>query len=116
MMFADIMTPVLAMGLAVDLVEGVGAVVSTFFFFKQKTAYEMDGYWSSDVCSSDLPRRGAGDRERLRRGRDRPDRPRTASGAGDRRRGGAKEQRDHRHGRAAAGRAAAERADLRRYG
>src|SRR5690348_2055662 len=24
------------------------------FFFKQKTAYEMDGYWSSDVCSSDL--------------------------------------------------------------
>src|SRR3546814_3171657 len=29
-----------------------------FFFFKQKTAYEiriMD--WSSDVCSSDLPRR-----------------------------------------------------------
>src|SRR5438876_2796021 len=27
-----------------------------FFFFKQKTAYEMDGYWSSDVCSSDLER------------------------------------------------------------
>src|SRR3546814_3216442 len=26
-----------------------------FFFFKQKTAYEMRiGYWSSDVCSSDL--------------------------------------------------------------
>src|SRR5260364_462309 len=26
-----------------------------FFFFKQKTAYEMIWYWSSDVCSSDLP-------------------------------------------------------------
>ena len=28
-----------------------------FFFFKQKTAYEMCGRdWSSDVCSSDLSR------------------------------------------------------------
>ena len=28
-----------------------------FFFFKQKTAYEIGtGDWSSDVCSSDLPR------------------------------------------------------------
>src|SRR3546814_7828955 len=28
---------------------------STFFFFKQKTAYEMRiSDWSSDVCSSDL--------------------------------------------------------------
>src|SRR3546814_20139505 len=28
-----------------------------FFFFKQKTAYEMRiSYWSSDVCSSDPPR------------------------------------------------------------
>src|SRR5216117_4230531 len=27
-----------------------------FFFFKQKTAYEIrKGDWSSDVCSSDLP-------------------------------------------------------------
>src|SRR5690242_6090955 len=26
----------------------------TFFFFKQKTAYEMTCDWSSDVCSSDL--------------------------------------------------------------
>src|SRR3546814_9305865 len=27
-----------------------------FFFFQQKTAYEMRiSYWSSDVCSSDLP-------------------------------------------------------------
>src|SRR5215467_9417119 len=29
----------------------LGAV---FFFFKQKTAYEIQGDWSSDVCSSDL--------------------------------------------------------------
>src|SRR6184192_4510184 len=30
-----------------------------FFFFKQKTAYEMSiGDWSSDVCSSDLATRG----------------------------------------------------------
>src|SRR3546814_1300977 len=31
-------------------------VISLFFFFKQKTAYEMRiSDWSSDVCSSDLP-------------------------------------------------------------
>src|SRR3546814_2797203 len=31
-----------------------------FFFFKQKTAYEMRiSDWSSDVCSSDLPDGGA---------------------------------------------------------
>src|SRR3989454_6104400 len=30
------------------------ALVSFFFFFKQKTAYEIQGDWSSDVCSSDL--------------------------------------------------------------
>ena len=30
-------------------------VMTEFFFFKQKTAYEMCGRdWSSDVCSSDL--------------------------------------------------------------
>ena len=30
--------------------------VVVFFFFKQKTAYEIGtGDWSSDVCSSDLP-------------------------------------------------------------
>src|SRR3546814_8196538 len=30
-----------------------------FFFFKQKTAYEMRiSDWSSDVCSSDLPASG----------------------------------------------------------
>src|SRR3546814_11064745 len=32
-----------------------------FFFFKQKTAYEMRiSDWSSDVCSSDLHHRGIG--------------------------------------------------------
>src|SRR3546814_3935211 len=32
-----------------------GGVISLFFFFKQKTAYEMRiSDWSSDVCSSDL--------------------------------------------------------------
>src|SRR3546814_8630224 len=31
-------------------------IFSSFFFFKQKTAYEMRiSDWSSDVCSSDLP-------------------------------------------------------------
>src|SRR3546814_11611954 len=30
-------------------------IVICFFFFKQKTAYEVRiSYWSSDVCSSDL--------------------------------------------------------------
>src|SRR3546814_7784279 len=34
----------------------VGCVFESFFFFKQKTAYEMRiSDWSSDVCSSDLP-------------------------------------------------------------
>ena len=32
-----------------------GGVETVFFFFKQKTAYEIGtGDWSSDVCSSDL--------------------------------------------------------------
>src|SRR3546814_10734657 len=31
-------------------------ICSGFFYFKQKTAYEMRiSDWSSDVCSSDLP-------------------------------------------------------------
>src|SRR3546814_4669619 len=35
--------------------------VCFFFFFKQKTAYEMRiSDWSSDVCSSDLAARYAG--------------------------------------------------------
>src|SRR3546814_19313261 len=34
-------------------------LLCVFFFFKQKTAYEMRiSDWSSDVCSSDLPREG----------------------------------------------------------
>src|SRR3546814_5036172 len=34
----------------------VCTVIDLFFFFKQKTAYEMRiSDWSSDVCSSDLP-------------------------------------------------------------
>src|SRR3546814_3621589 len=34
-----------------------------FFFFKQKTAYELRiSDWSSDVCSSDLPQRQAPER------------------------------------------------------
>src|SRR3546814_3750906 len=36
----------------------------SFFFFKQKTAYEMRiSDWSSDVCSSDLGRRFAAIRQ-----------------------------------------------------
>src|SRR3546814_18020944 len=62
-----------------------------FFFFKQKTAYEMRiSDWSSDVCSSDLIRRAAGSngRERSPTGSARPFPPacratkrKTASGA-----------------------------------
>src|SRR3546814_1766496 len=37
-----------------------------FFFFKQKTAYEMRiSDWSSDVCSSDLPAGGGGNTQAL---------------------------------------------------
>src|SRR6266480_7670943 len=36
------------------LVAGHGTDECVFFFFKQKTAYEMTCDWSSDVCSSDL--------------------------------------------------------------
>src|SRR3546814_1337746 len=33
------------------------SIVNEFFFFKQKTSYDMRiSYWSSDVCSSDLTR------------------------------------------------------------
>src|SRR3546814_9976724 len=46
-----------------------------FFFFKQKTAYEMRiSDWSSDVCSSDLhPARGGGNLPVGLRGRPRCD-------------------------------------------
>src|SRR3546814_1659240 len=40
-----------------------------FFFFKQKTAYEMRiSDWSSDVCSSDLPSSGRSSPDSLWRG------------------------------------------------
>src|SRR3546814_4426701 len=40
---------------ACGLIECHVCCVSFFFFFKQKTAYEMRiSDWSSDVCSSDL--------------------------------------------------------------
>src|SRR3546814_2950793 len=65
-----------------------------FFFFKQKTAYEMRiSDWSSDVCSSDLPPKsliqllggpppGAGSRQmyQSRRGLSREDRLSTNQG------------------------------------
>src|SRR3546814_9117529 len=42
----------------------LGSVNVGLFFFKQKTAYEMRiSDWSSDVCSSDLPRRRPGSRQ-----------------------------------------------------
>src|SRR3546814_9839909 len=41
--------------LVVGRVDMLFIVCVTFFFFKQKTAYEMRiSDWSSDVCSSDL--------------------------------------------------------------
>src|SRR3546814_973539 len=44
-----------------------GVVIFYFFFFKQKTAYELRiSDWSSDVCSSDLAAR-AGERSRCLR-------------------------------------------------
>src|SRR3546814_19118024 len=43
--------------------------ICLFFFFKQKTAYEMRiSDWSSDVCSSDLPRRRCQHRRTVRVG------------------------------------------------
>src|SRR3546814_16114434 len=46
--------------------------IACFFFFKQKTAYEMRiSDWSSDVCSSDLPHPHRHRREDARR-RDAP--------------------------------------------
>src|SRR3546814_7253703 len=56
-------------------------VVKYFFFFKQKTSYEMRiSDWSSDVCSSDLPVRHAprGIRAPSPRHRDRPQAPRSS--------------------------------------
>src|SRR6184192_4868239 len=69
-----------------------------FFFFKQKTAYEMSiGDWSSDVCSSDLAGRARGavraappDGRAVRCGRvlARRDRPDPGDSRGDRALGG----------------------------
>src|SRR3546814_6832714 len=43
-----------------------GVRYAYFFFFKQKTAYEMRiSDWSSDVCSSDLLRLRAGSMQRF---------------------------------------------------
>src|SRR3546814_5353818 len=40
-----------------ESVKEIFIVLISFFFFKQKTAYEMRiSDWSSDVCSSDLTR------------------------------------------------------------
>src|SRR5690606_40731294 len=57
---------------------------TTLFLFKQKTAYEVFSYWSSDVCSSDLH---PADRDGLERAR--------GQRAGRRRQGGS-ERRAHR--------------------
>src|SRR3546814_4015085 len=47
--------------------------VFLFFFFKQKTAYEMRiSDWSSDVCSSDLATWGATEGLKTATGRERP--------------------------------------------
>src|SRR3546814_5342692 len=44
------------------------SVIDVFFFFKQKTAYEMRiSDWSSDVCSSDLLRMGPSNTGLLRK-------------------------------------------------
>ena len=39
----------------IEMCVRAGQCICFFFFFKQKTAYEIGtGDWSSDVCSSDL--------------------------------------------------------------
>src|SRR3546814_9579287 len=61
-----------------------------FFFFKQKTAYEMRiSDWSSDVCSSDLVHPAFG---RLHEGRAGHERP--AGGSAEHRRMGPPSQRE----------------------
>src|SRR3546814_9797011 len=87
-----------------------------FFFFKQKTAYEMRiSDWSSDVCSSDLIRHRLYRRDRARTGHRPCRRPRTGlhaaghhagmrrqSHLGARRAGGARVRDRHERGRACA--------------
>src|SRR3546814_9905285 len=60
MSVVDLMSYLLSSVVSYDGVDGwlclVGLCFYFFFFFKQKTAYEMRiSDWSSDVCSSDLP-------------------------------------------------------------
>src|SRR3546814_6091462 len=66
-----------------DVYMCIRIVACFFFFFKQKTAYEMRiSDWSSDVCSSDLPHTLGGgyhvERRRAQRAADRqaPEEPR----------------------------------------
>src|SRR3546814_4594501 len=71
-----------------DSYEYHGYFCTSFFFFKQKTAYEMRiSDWSSDVCSSDLAARraenGRGrDAQDSERSRSRRRGPRLARGSG----------------------------------
>src|SRR3546814_8153945 len=57
-MFICICVWIVVLRLVCDVYDGVlmfGYSLCFFFFFKQKTAYEMRiSDWSSDVCSSDL--------------------------------------------------------------
>src|SRR3546814_7703532 len=67
----------------------------SFFFFKQKTAYEMRiSDWSSDVCSSDLEAGREGRRHGPRAAR-RPAGPRAEARAAE---GGARQGPDDRAG------------------
>src|SRR3546814_14688729 len=80
-----------------------------FFFFKQKTAYELRiSDWSSDVCSSDLLYRGrSAHRGRVvRRARPRSARPRSPPCLDRRRRRRARREpcREHQGGRSRRGR------------
>src|SRR3546814_3049973 len=62
-----------------------GYVFGSFFFFKQKTAYEMRiSDWSSDVCSSDLQHRHGEERRRriVGRSEDQPDEAPDETGEG----------------------------------
>src|SRR3546814_7974871 len=79
------------------MIHGVVFGVTFFFFFKQKTAYDVRiSDWSSDVCSSDLriprrriprrriPRRRIGEAVRRRALADRDSPEAGGEGAGDR--------------------------------
>src|SRR3546814_5927407 len=55
---------------ALDVCDSVCGKCLCFFFFKQKTAYEMRiSDWSSDVCSSDLQRDMVEPQRRKQRGK-----------------------------------------------